>query len=102
MAKSVDMTEGKPLKLLIQFAFPLVIGNLFQQAYTLVDRIIVGQFVGPEAFSAVGATTALSNLFMSVCMGMSIGSCDNGNCFNICRAFINNFEYARKLNERCC
>lgn len=74
MTKSVDMTQGKPMKLLIQFAFPLMIGNLFQQAYTLADRIIVGQFVGAEAFSAVGATTALANLFMSVCMGMSIGT----------------------------
>lgn len=74
MAKSVDMTEGKPMKLLIQLALPLMIGNLFQQAYTLADRIIVGQFVGAEAFSAVGATTALANLFMSVCMGMSIGT----------------------------
>lgn len=74
MAKSVDMTQGKPIKLLIQFAFPLMIGNLFQQAYTLADRVIVGQFVGADAFSAVGATTALSNLFTSVCVGMSIGT----------------------------
>ena len=74
MAKTIDMTEGKPTKLLIQFALPLVIGNLFQQAYTLADRVIVGQFVGANAFSAVGATTALSNLFTSVCVGMSIGT----------------------------
>ena len=74
MAKSIDMTQGNPTKLLIQFALPLMVGNLFQQAYTLADRIIVGQFVGPTAFSAVGATTALANLFMSVCMGMSIGT----------------------------
>lgn len=74
MAKSVDMTQGKPMKLLIQFALPLMVGNLFQQAYTLADRVIVGQFVGEDAFSAVGATTALSNLFTSVCVGMSIGT----------------------------
>lgn len=74
MAKSIDMTQGNPTKLLIQFALPLMVGNLFQQAYTLADRVIVGQFVGPNAFSAVGATTALANLFMSVCMGMSIGT----------------------------
>lgn len=74
MAKSLDMTVGKPSKLLLQFAIPLIIGNLFQQAYTLADRVIVGQFVGADAYSAVGATTALTNLFMSVCMGMSIGA----------------------------
>lgn len=74
MAKSMDMTQGNPTKLLVQFALPLVIGNLFQQAYTLADRVIVGQFVGANAFSAVGATTALSNLFTSVCVGMSIGT----------------------------
>lgn len=74
MAKSLDMTTGKPSKLLLQFAIPLIIGNLFQQAYTLADRVIVGQFVGADAYSAVGATTALTNLFMSVCMGMSIGA----------------------------
>ena len=50
MAKSVDMTQGKPMMLLIQFALPLMVGNLFQQAYTLADRVIVGQFVGPDAF----------------------------------------------------
>lgn len=74
MAKSLDMTTGKPSKLLLQFAIPLIIGNLFQQAYTLADRVIVGQFVGADAYSAVGATTALTNLFMSVCMEMSIGA----------------------------
>lgn len=58
MAKSLDMTVGKPSKLLLQFAIPLIIGNLFQQAYTLADRVIVGQFVGADAYSAVGATTA--------------------------------------------
>lgn len=77
MAKSLDITMGKPLKLFLQFAIPLIIGNLFQQAYTLADRVIVGQFVGADAYSAVGATTALTNLFMSVCMGMSIGAGDS-------------------------
>ena len=62
MAKTIDMTHGKPSKLLLQFAFPVLIGNLFQQLYTLVDRVIVGQFVGADAFSAVGSTNALSCL----------------------------------------
>lgn len=74
MAKTIDMTQGKPSKLLLQFAFPVLIGNLFQQLYTLIDRIIVGQFVGANAFSAVGSTNALSMMFMSMCMGTAIGA----------------------------
>lgn len=68
------MTKGSPLKLLIKFSIPILIGNLFQQAYTLADRIIVGRFVGDTAFSAIGATNALSMLFMSMCMGAAIGT----------------------------
>ncbi len=74
MAKTIDMTQGKPSKLLLKFAFPVLIGNLFQQLYTLVDRVIVGQFVGANAFSAVGSTNALSMMFMSMCMGTAIGA----------------------------
>lgn len=74
MAKTIDMTQGKPSKLLLQFAFPVLVGNLFQQLYTLVDRVIVGQFVGANAFSAVGSTNALSMMFMSMCMGTAIGA----------------------------
>ena len=74
MAKTVDMTNGSPVRLLIQFSIPILIGNLFQQAYTLADRIIVGRFVGDTAFSAIGATNALSMMFMSMCMGAAIGT----------------------------
>lgn len=72
--KTIDMTKGSPIKLLIQFSIPILIGNLFQQVYTLVDRIIVGRFVGDTAFSAIGATNALSMTFMSMCMGAAIGT----------------------------
>ena len=71
---TVDMTKGSPIKLLLQFSIPILIGNLFQQAYTLADRIIVGRFVGDTAFSAIGATNALSMTFMSMCMGAAIGT----------------------------
>ena len=54
--------------------FTILIGNLFQQIYTLADRIIVGRFVGDTAFSAIGATNALSMMFMSMCMGAAIGT----------------------------
>jgi len=72
--RTVDMTKGSPIKLLIQFSIPILIGNLFQQVYTLADRIIVGRFVGDTAFSAIGATNALSMMFMSMCMGAAIGT----------------------------
>lgn len=71
---TVDMTKGNPIKLLLQFSIPILIGNLFQQIYTLADRIIVGRFVGDTAFSAIGATNALSMMFMSMCMGAAIGT----------------------------
>ena len=74
MTKTVDMTKGSPVRLLLQFSIPILIGNLFQQAYTLADRIIVGRFVGDTAFSAIGATNALSMMFMSMCMGAAIGT----------------------------
>ena len=72
--KTVDMTKGSPVKLLLQFSIPILLGNLFQQIYTLADRIIVGRFVGDKAFSAIGATNALSMMFMSMCMGAAIGT----------------------------
>lgn len=71
---TVDMTKGSPIKLLLQFSIPILIRNLFQQAYTLADRIIVGRFVGDNAFSAIGATNVLSMTFMSMCMGAAIGT----------------------------
>ncbi|MDR1137963.1 MAG: MATE family efflux transporter [Synergistaceae bacterium] len=70
---STDMTQGKPASLILKFAFPLVIANLFQQAYSVVDNIIVGRWVGANAFSAVGATIALTNTFMAMCWGSTIG-----------------------------
>ena len=72
--RTLDMTKGSPIKLLLQFSIPILIGNLFQQVYTLADRIIVGRFVGDTAFSAIGATNALSMMFMSMCMGAAIGT----------------------------
>ena len=51
-----DMTVGKPLGLLVSFMLPLLIGNIFQQLYNMVDSIIVGQYVGADALAAVGAT----------------------------------------------
>ena len=61
------------MKLLAVFALPLLIGNLFQQAYNLVDSMIVGKLLGANALAAVGATGSISFLFFSLCNGISSG-----------------------------
>lgn len=71
--KTRDMTEGKPLKLILQFAIPLLFGNLFQQLYSMVDTIIVGKFLGVDALAAVGATGAITFLIIGFCGGMCDG-----------------------------
>ncbi|MDO7203332.1 MATE family efflux transporter [Paraclostridium bifermentans] len=51
-----DMTAGNPVKLILYFSIPLLIGNIFQQFYSMVDTIIVGRFLGVKALAAVGST----------------------------------------------
>lgn len=68
-----DMTVGKPAGLLLQFALPLLIGNIFQQLYNMVDSIIVGNFVGPNALGAIGTTNSLHFFFFSLVGGLSVG-----------------------------
>lgn len=70
---SKEMIEGKPLKSIIKFTVPILIGNLFQQLYATVDTIIVGQTLSTEALAGVGATAALSFLFVGFIQGMSMG-----------------------------
>lgn len=72
-ARMQDMTVGDPLKLLIAFAMPMLIGNLFQQVYTMIDTMEMGYFVGDDAISAVGAVSALYNLLMSLVISMNNG-----------------------------
>lgn len=68
-----DMTVGTPYKLLLQFAFPLFIGNIFQQLYNMVDSIIVGNLVSANALGAIGTTNSLSFFFFSLVAGLSVG-----------------------------
>lgn len=70
---SMDMTEGPIWRLLVLFALPLLLGNLFQQLYNTVDSIILGNFVGKEALAAVGSTTSLCNTLINFFNGVSIG-----------------------------
>lgn len=75
MAKNYtyDMTRGNPTKLLLQFALPMLVGNLFQQFYNMVDAMIVGKYVGPGALAAVGATGSINYLFFSLSFGLAAG-----------------------------
>lgn len=68
-----DLTTGKPLKLILQFALPLFIGQLFQLFYSLVDTRIVGETLGDTALAAVGATSTLSDLLISLLTGITTG-----------------------------
>ena len=69
----LDMTKGNPTKLLIRFIFPIIIGNVFQQLYNMVDTIIVGRFVGVKALAAVGATGTIMFLILGFMMGITTG-----------------------------
>lgn len=68
-----DMTQGSPLKIILFFTGPLLLGNVFQQFYNVADMIIVGQYLGMEALAAVGATAPLFLLFFSVTIGLTSG-----------------------------
>lgn len=69
-----DLTRGTPWKLILQFALPIMAGNLLQQLYNTADTIIVGNFNGQQALSAVGACAALTVLFTALAIGFSIGA----------------------------
>lgn len=68
-----NLTEGKPLKLLFFFSLPMLMGNLFQQLYNMVDSIVVGNFVGADALAAVGASFPVVFLSVALASGLSMG-----------------------------
>lgn len=67
--KRIDLTEGRPWVSLLLFAVPMIMGNLFQQFYNMADSMIVGNFVGEDALAAVGASYALTNVFIMIAIG---------------------------------
>lgn len=67
------LTSGSPMKLILRFSFPILLGMLFQQFYNLVDTIIVGQLLGANALAAVGSTGAINFLVLGFCMGICSG-----------------------------
>ena len=68
--KHVDMTQGSIAGHLIFFAFPLLLGNIFQQLYNTVDTWVVGNFASNEAFSAVGSVGPIINVLIGLFMGL--------------------------------
>lgn len=69
----MDMTVGNPASHIIKFTLPLLLGNLFQQLYNMVDSIVVGNFVGANALASVGACGSMNFLFFSLSSGLAIG-----------------------------
>ena len=72
-AKIQNMTEGKPIKLIITFALPLMLGNVFQQLYTMVDTMVVGQALGVNALAALGAADWLNWMVLGIVQGFAQG-----------------------------
>lgn len=89
MEKKQNMITGNPAKSLILFTLPIVLGNLFQQLYSIVDTIVVGNYVGSDALAAVGTSTTITFLFVAIATGASIG----------CSVVISQLYGARRIEE---
>ncbi len=72
-ANIINMTEGSPVRLMLTFSVPMLIGNIFQQLYNLADSVIVGQFIGSDALAAIGATGSITFFFFALCNGIGSG-----------------------------
>ena len=70
---SKSMTSGNPLKLILAFSIPLLLGNLFQQFYNIVDTAIVGQTLGSVALAGVGSSSSVQFLVLGFCQGICQG-----------------------------
>lgn len=76
-----DLTKGNITKTMLIFAFPMMVGNMLQQLYNVVDTLIVGQFLGAGALAAVGSSYTLMTFLTSILLGLCMGS---GTVFSIC------------------
>lgn len=73
MSSLKSMTQGRPTKLIVTFALPLMVGNVFQQLYTIVDTMVVGRYLGVNALAALGADDWLSWMMLGIIQGFSQG-----------------------------
>lgn len=69
-----DLTQGNEAKVMLQFAFPLIVGNIFQQFYNIADTILVGKFVGSDALAAVGSSFSIVIFLTSIIIGLCMGA----------------------------
>lgn len=69
-----DMTVGNETSLLLKFSLPMLVGNIFQQFYNMVDSVVVGNYVGKNALAAVGMTSSLTFLYFCLCNGFATGA----------------------------
>lgn len=72
--KAINMVTDSPGRALLFFALPMILGNLFQQFYNIIDSVVVGRFVGEEALASVGASYSITNVFIAIAVGGGIGS----------------------------
>ena len=79
--KTLDLTKGNITKTLLQFALPMIMGNLLQQMYNVTDTLIVGRHIGREALAAVGSAYTLMTFLNSILLGFCMGS---GVMFSVC------------------
>ena len=68
-----DLTKGNPMVLILQFAIPIGLGNIFQLFYSLADTRIIGSYLGETALAAVGSTNSLNSMIIGFLMGMTNG-----------------------------
>ncbi|MFL2099522.1 MATE family efflux transporter [Desemzia sp. FAM 23991] len=68
-----NMTKGNPIKLIILFTLPMLLGNIFQQFYSMADTFIISRTIGVNAFAAVGSTGSISNLIIGLATGLTVG-----------------------------
>ena len=89
-----NLTEGKILKTMLMFAFPMILGNLLQQIYNIADTMVVGRFLGAEALAAVGSAYTLMTFLTSVLIGLCMGS---GSVFSIAYGAGNEQELKKSI-----
>ena len=72
--KTKKMTEGNPFQTIFVFAVPMILSNLFQQFYNVVDTMIVGKQLGKDALAAVGSASSITAVFVQLATGLAIGA----------------------------